>query len=183
MRQVVKRRQTLERSSPMAGTARGRPEPLPFEAFFRDTYGRLVGALLTLTGDRSQAEEIAQEALARAFERWDRVSVMASAEGYVFRTALNLQRTWWRRSMVRRRLLPPTAVDVDPIAATEWRQDLSRAMGSLSHGQRAALLLVEWFGLKTEEAAAVLGVRPATLRVRLHRARSTLRERLGGRDE
>jgi RNA polymerase sigma-70 factor (ECF subfamily) len=156
---------------------------LVFEDFFRVTYPRLVGALLALTGDRSEAEELAQEALARAFERWDRVRVMASAEGYVFRTALNLKRMSWRRSRVRGRLLPRAASEADPIAATEWREDLSRALRSLSHGQRAALFLVEWFGLETREAASVLGVRPATIRGRLHRARVQLRKRLGGRDE
>jgi RNA polymerase sigma factor (sigma-70 family) len=172
-----------ERSATMAGI---RPErsarPPVFEDFFRDTYARLVRALLALTGDRSEAEELAQEALARAFERWERVRVMASAEGYVFRTALNLHRMSWRRSVVRRRLAPSTS-EVDPIVATERREDLSRALRSLSHGQRAALFLVEWFGLGTEEAARVLGVRPTAIRVRLHRARTKLRERLGGSDE
>lgn len=184
MRQTLKRRGMVERSRAMAEVpSGGSPEPLVFEDFFRDTYGRLAGALLAVTGDHSQAEELAQEALARAFERWDRVRAMESAEGYVFRTALNLQRTWWRRAAIRRRLVSMAAVDPDPVGATEWRQDLSRAIRSLSPGQRAALFLVEWFGLETDEAADVLGVRPTTIRVRLHRARTVLRERLGESDE
>ena len=177
----MKRLVLMERSSEMVGKPAGEPKAAPgFEAFFRDTYARLAGALLALTGDRSEAEELAQEALARAYERWNRVRTMASPEGYVFRTALNLRRSLWRRSVVRRRIDPIATVDMDPISVIEWREDLSRAIRSLSHGQRAALLLVEWFGLRTEEASQVLGVRPTTIRVRLHRARTSLRERLGG---
>ncbi|MGH2764295.1 MAG: sigma factor, partial [Actinomycetota bacterium] len=52
-----------------------------FEEFFRSTYGRLMGALLLLTGDAAEAEDLAQEALVRVFERWERVQMMDSPEG------------------------------------------------------------------------------------------------------
>jgi len=50
-----------------------------------------------LTGDRREAEDLAQEALVRAFERWSRVRSMANPPGYVYRTAINLNRNRLRR--------------------------------------------------------------------------------------
>lgn len=47
-------------------------------------------------------------------------------------------------------------------------------LASLTEQQREALLLVAWDGLTPEQAAAVLGVRPGSLRVRTHRARAAL---------
>jgi RNA polymerase sigma-70 factor (sigma-E family) len=157
-----------------------------FRAFFQDEHARLLRALYLVTGDPAEAEDLAQEALVRVFERWDRVRAMASPVGYLYRTALNLNRTRLRRLAFRaRRGLGVTAERAfpDPAVAAEARDDLGRALASLSAGQRAALVLVEWLGLPTDEAAQLLGITPVTVRVRLSRARATLRERLGGSDD
>lgn len=49
---------------------------LEFEEFFRAEYPGLVRAFYVLTADQAEAEELAQEAMARAYERWDRVGAM-----------------------------------------------------------------------------------------------------------
>ncbi|MGH2637435.1 MAG: RNA polymerase sigma factor, partial [Actinomycetota bacterium] len=49
--------------------------------------------------------------------------------------------------------------------------------------QREVLVLVEWLGYTAEEAGGVLGIEPASVRGRLHRARKSLRARYGGSDE
>ena len=54
---------------------------LDFEELFRAEYARLAAALQLLTGDRSEAEDLAQEALSRVYEHWDRVRAMASPDG------------------------------------------------------------------------------------------------------
>ena len=54
---------------------------LEFEEFFRAEYPGLVWAFYVLTADRVEAEELAQEAMARAYERWERVGVMKSPTG------------------------------------------------------------------------------------------------------
>lgn len=77
--------------------------PVEFVAFFREEYPRLVRAALLLTGSPQEAEDLAQEALSRAFERWDQVGAMDSPTGYVYRTAMNLHRKWLRRLAVRAR--------------------------------------------------------------------------------
>ena len=72
-----------------------------FEAFFLAQHERLFQALYLLTGDRFEADDLAQEALLRTYERWHRVSSMDSPAGYVYRTALNLHRSRLRRVATR----------------------------------------------------------------------------------
>ena len=155
-----------------------RTKALDFESFFRAEYRSLSQALLLLVGDAFEAEEIAQEAMTRVYERWDRVGKMDSPAGYAYRTALNLQRKRIRRLAVRakRRFVAVQVEDLDrrPRIATTS----SGARGSPGRSARGADL-VDWLDMDTEEAASVLGIKPGSVRVRLHRARSSLRDALG----
>jgi RNA polymerase sigma-70 factor (ECF subfamily) len=153
-----------------------------FDGFFRIEYPRLVKALYLTVADLPEAEELAQEAMARVYERWDRVKAMDSPGGYLYRTALNLNRNRLRRLAVRARrfLRPPDPAD--DMVAVEARSDLLRALEGLPDGQKEALVLVEWLEMTSEEASRVLGIRPASVRSRANRARETLRERLEVRD-
>jgi len=54
-----------------------------------------------------------------------------------------------------------------------------RALQELPVGQRAALILVDWLDMDTDEAGRILDLKPASVRVRLHRARAALRDALG----
>jgi RNA polymerase sigma factor (sigma-70 family) len=152
---------------------------LDFESFFRAEYRSLSQALLLLVGDAFEAEEIAQEAMTRVLERWDRVGKMDSPTGYTYRTALNIHRKRIRRLAVRakRRFVALPVEDFGP--EVEDRHDVHRALATLPEGQREALILVDWLDMDTQEAAGVLGIKPASVRVRLHRARSALRDALG----
>jgi RNA polymerase sigma factor (sigma-70 family) len=154
-----------------------------FEEFFAAQHERLFQALYLLTGDRHQADDLAQEALLRAFERWDRVGHMESPEGYVFRTALNLHRSHVRALLVRARRVfwAVPAEDLSGPAATS--HDVRSALARLPRGQREALILVEWLGLGSEEAGQVLGIDASSVRGRLHRGRASLRELLGDCDD
>jgi RNA polymerase sigma factor (sigma-70 family) len=154
-------------------------EGLDFEEFFRDQFPGLVRALYLLVSDRSEAEELAQEAMARVFERWDRVRTMESPGGYVYQTAVNLNRRRLRRLAVRARKLLTLGADAGAARVPEEASELSEAIGSLSEGQRAAFLLVEWLGMSSEEAGRILRIAPASARSRVHRARQILRDRLG----
>jgi RNA polymerase sigma-70 factor, ECF subfamily len=66
----------------------------------------------------------------------------------------------------------------DPLDDVVTRSDVAAALEALPVGQRAAVLPVEWMGLDPSDAARVLGVRPASVRSRVHRAKETLRRRL-----
>jgi len=152
---------------------------LDFELFFRTEYGRLFQALYLLTGDTHNADDIVQEALLRAYERWDRVARMDSPAGFVYRTALNLHRSRLRNMAVRARrvfaLVP--AEDPGPIATTGI--EVRSALARLPHAQREAIVLIEWLGLSSEEAGRVLRIDASSVRGRLHRGRAALRELLG----
>lgn len=148
-----------------------------FESFFRDEYARLVRALAMATGgDRAEAEDLAQEAMARVYERWDRVARMASPSGYVFQIARNLHRRRLR-TLLRSPRTRERDHGVDPADIAESQGDVRRALRGLSRAEREALIMVAVLGLSTQEAAAALGTTDGALRVRLHRARAAFRDR------
>ncbi|MFL5799367.1 MAG: RNA polymerase sigma factor [Actinomycetota bacterium] len=150
-----------------------------FEEFFRASYERLARAMLLVTGQRSEAEDLTQDAFVRIYERWDRVEQMDSPEGYVFRTAMNLYRKRLRRLAVRARRRPQAGKVVDHLQAVETRADLLQALTALTDGQREVLVLVDWLGLESDGAGQVLGLSADAVRARLHRARAALRRVMG----
>jgi RNA polymerase sigma-70 factor (ECF subfamily) len=154
--------------------------PIPFEDFFEVEYPRLSEALVLLTGDPFEAEELAQEAMTRVLERWDRVSAMDSPTGYLFRTAMNLHRNRVRRILARaRRAFHEEATAPDHGSTVSDQQDVRLAIAKLSRAEREALILVDWQQLDAAEAAGLLGISASAVRVRLHRARTALRHHLG----
>ncbi|MDP9224548.1 MAG: sigma-70 family RNA polymerase sigma factor [Actinomycetota bacterium] len=153
-----------------------------FEDFFEHQYSSVTKALLLVVGDASEAEELAEEAFARAWARWDLVVAMDSPAGYVYRTALHLNRNRLRR-LSREPRRQAREADFDPASEVATRDEIRRALAALPVGQREAIVLIEWLGLTAEEAGKVLRIRPSSVRARVHRARAKLRERLGGVDE
>ena len=159
-----------------------RAPAVDFSEFFAGEHIRLGRAIYLLTGNREEAEELVQEALARAYERWDRVSQMDEPAGYVYRIAANLHRRKRRIRAWLPLLGEQPGPGADPIDATESRMDLLAALATLPRDQRETVILVEMFGYEAETAARVLGIKAVSVRVRLHRARLRLREVLGGLD-
>ena len=145
-----------------------------FERFFHDEYTRLCRALYLVTGDTGEAEDIAQEAMVRVFERWGNVSRAASPVDYLYRVALNVHRSRLRRHLVRRRK-EPRPLATDPLGAVEDRREIGDLLARLPRGQREAVVLVEWLGMSAEEAASVLGIQAVSVRVRISRAKASLR--------
>lgn len=154
-------------------------EPASFEEFASVNYERLFGALCLVTGDRFDAEDIAQEALVRVLERWGRVREMGDPQAYLFRTALNVFRSRFRRARLAllRAFTPRTAVDA--FAAVEDREIVARGLRRVSANQRAALVATALLGYSSEEAARILGTTASNVRARSTRARAALREAIG----
>jgi RNA polymerase sigma-70 factor (ECF subfamily) len=175
----------VEATTEAGVAARSRTEgaaPL-FEEFFRAEYRSVMRALVLVAGDEATAEDLAQEAFARAFERWTRVGAMDSQSGYVYRTALNLNRSRLRRAAMA---LRHRARDVGSTGGGEdhsVRQEVLEMLRSLPKTQREALMLVDWLGYSAKGAARILRIRPASVRGRLHRARLTLQNTFGGDHE
>jgi RNA polymerase sigma factor (sigma-70 family) len=150
-------------------------EEASFAAFFEREYPRLVRLLFAMTSDMYEAEDLAQEAMTRTFQRWDQVRTMETAGGYVYRTALNLHRKRIRHLQVRARRL--VLLRARPPMEAHVPGEIVLALRLLPEGQRAALLLVEWLGMTAEEAGQVLGVAASSVRSRIARARRTLAAR------
>jgi RNA polymerase sigma-70 factor (ECF subfamily) len=153
-----------------------------FEEFFEAEHVRLARALYLLTGSSVEADELTQEAMVRVYERWDKVRLMASPQGYLYRTAMNLHRSRVRWLATRARQILQTTPSPDPAEVVQSRDSLARALASLPTGQRAAVVLVEWLGMAQQEAAAALGIEPGSVRARLSRAKAALREMLEDQD-
>jgi RNA polymerase sigma factor (sigma-70 family) len=145
-----------------------------FERFFRGSYDRLVRALVPTTRSVDAAEELVQEAMARAYDRWARVSTMESPTGYVYATAVNLHRRQFRRRLMHLRTQERPAVAQDPADLAMARADLLAAVGRLPREQRDAVMLVDWLGLDSATAGRLLGIEASSVRARTHRARHTL---------
>jgi RNA polymerase sigma factor (sigma-70 family) len=150
-------------------------------AFCREAHPRLVGALAHQFGDRWLAEELAQEALVRACDRWAQVRVMASPIAWVFRVALNLGTSQMRRRGAERRARARHGArrdeHRDPDAAD--RLAVTAALQGLTEQQRAAVVARYFLGLTTHEAAEALGTTPLAVRSATFRALTVLRAELG----
>ena len=154
-------------------------EPTPFEDLFEAEHRRLFRALCLITRDSHEAEEIGQEAFLRLLERWDRVGSMADPAGYLYRVAMNVFRSRYRRARVAARGLAQ-GDPRDEIAEVDDRDAVLRMLGRLNRQQRAALVLTTMLGYSSEEAGALLGMRGSTIRVLTTRARASLRGRYEG---
>jgi RNA polymerase sigma-70 factor (ECF subfamily) len=145
-----------------------------FEPFFARHYELVLRTLYLVTGDRAEAEDVAQDTFVRAYERWDGIRRLDNPSGYVFRMALNAYRSRLRRiAVAARRSVVPT--QPDPIAESDDRDEIRRALAALPANQREAVVLIEWLGMTSEEAGKVLGVSAGAVRVRLTRAKQALR--------
>lgn len=151
-----------------------------FDAFFDKEYTPLLRLMFGMTGNLVEAEELAQEAMTRALERWDRVSNMSSPAGYVYRTAVNLNRSRLRR--LARPLRWSRESERSSDAEPEVIGSLVSALAALPRGQREAVLLVEWLGLDAREAGQILGISPSSVRSRVHRAKTSLAGGAGDTD-
>lgn len=150
------------------------------DEFCREVWPRLVRSLASYTGDAAVAQDLAQEALARAVARWRKVGAMDAPAMWVYRTAMNLARSRFRRQRAEARAyqrvgVPPVeAPSADPAEVFTVREEIAR----LPDRQRAALVLRFHGDLTVDETAAVMGCAPGTVTALTHQALSRLRERI-----
>lgn len=158
--------------------------------------GRIYGVALRLTRHPNEAEEILQETLIAACRAVGDFQGRSSLGTWLYRIATNngLMRLRRRQeslvsfdelgeehveSVVPQDLSPWALDPEDDVLTDELRRSLEEAIGTLPETLRAAFILRDIEGLSTDEAAEVLGVSKSALKVRLHRARLMLREKLG----
>ena len=154
---------------------------ISFADFYATHHDSVARALSVTLGDDHLATEAVDEAMARAYQRWDDVRDLDSPGGWVYTVGLNWSRSLLRRSF-RSTSIPGRQSESD-IAATQCSDpDLDRALRALSIDQRAVVVCRHLIGYSELETARVLGIRPGTVKSRLNRALTGLRTSLADTD-
>ncbi|MBW8485890.1 SigE family RNA polymerase sigma factor [Actinomadura parmotrematis] len=153
------------------------PDARTFEEFVRHRLPALFRYACVLTGDRHDAEDVVQEALARTGAGWWRVRRKDDPEGYV-RTAMVRIVLNRRRGAARERLTadpPDRAVEDGALTRITADAALDAALAGLPPRMRAVLVLRYVDQLTDAEIAEVLGCTAATVRSQASRALAKLR--------
>jgi len=154
----------------------------------------VYGLALRLTGNPSDAWDLAQEAMLKAVRALPGFRGEAAPSTWLYRITVNAWKNksqsalskWWR-SLASLDGLPDEASSDPPgrdpapdreLELLEERAAVERAMGSLAPEDRAALVLREMESKSYQEIADILGVPIGTVKSRLYRARSTLAREL-----
>lgn len=155
-------------------------EPAGFAEFARREYPRLVGALSLHCRHRQVAEELAQEALVRAADRWPRVSAMAAPGAWRHRVAMNLATSWLRRRQAERRAHARATPEGQADAGPDHTDTIvvREAVLRLPSRQRTVLGLRYYADLSVAETAAAMGLSEDAVKAHTRRAVAALRGHL-----
>jgi RNA polymerase sigma factor (sigma-70 family) len=153
-----------------------------FVDLYTRQYRRLVKALELAGATRPLAEDLAQEAFVRTYRHWRRVREGPNPSGYPYRVAFRLlskDRRATRTAVASVSFVAgqPREAATDDLVAR--RDEVLRALRDLTVTQRAAVVLCLCVGFSSEEAARALGMKAATVRKHIERARPQLRVSLG----
>lgn len=172
----------------MAGTRTGSREA--FARLVDRHKDPLVNYLTRLTGARERAEDLAQEAFLRLFQRAAAYDEQGKLQAFLYRIATNLLRSEERRAR-RWRLLQPFlatpsnnghhngwAPAAEPVLAREVRERVAAAVIELPLQFRVPLVLAEIEGWSYADIARQVGCREGTVKSRIHRGKRRLRARL-----
>ena len=139
-----------------------------FTAFLREAGPRLRRALASLYGPE-RGREATAEALAYAWEHWDKIKTLAYPVRYLYRVGQSKTRTRKDRPIFER------SVRDDP-----WHEPaLGRLLADLPERQRVAVILIHGFGWTSQEVAELTGIKVTTVQNHLERGLAKLRSGLG----
>ena len=157
--------------------------------------GTIYNLALRLMNDAQEAEDVLQETFISAFRALERFEGRSRLSTWLYRIAYNaaLMRLRKRRvstvsldepremedgELLPRQLVDWTTLPDDLLLSKEFRGMLDTALASLPESLRSVFVLRDVEGLSTAETAEALGLTETNAKVRLHRARLALRERL-----
>ncbi len=180
----------LDEAGLVAGLKRRDPDA--FAAFFEAHADRVYRLALGMLGNETDAEEVTQVTFISAMEAIDRFEPRAKLDTWLYRIAHN------HALMLARKRRPTDALPEDdepdtPTSLVDWRdlpeerllgqeaqERLWAEIARLPESLRAAFTLRDVEGLSTADCAHIQSITEAACKVRLHRARLLLRERLSG---
>nr|MDQ3575829.1 sigma-70 family RNA polymerase sigma factor [Actinomycetota bacterium] len=159
-----------------------------FEELVRATCADTYTLAYRLTGNEEDAQDVMQEAYFRAWKGLKRYRGEAAFTTWMYRITANCASSHLSRrsrdrhdSLSEDHVLADERIEADPEARLgmgEERDRLNVALQSLSPEMRAVVVLRDVYDLPHEAIAAELGISEGAAKVRLHRARRKLRERL-----
>jgi RNA polymerase sigma-70 factor, ECF subfamily len=158
-----------------------------FRLFYDRTARSIWAYLSRTTGDSRLADDLLQETYYRFLRAGGTYTDEAHRRHYLFRIAVNLVRDHYRRPRLGRLLAleerhhPQSQSGAEAADRAASRIDLSRAMGRLKPRERDLLWLAYANGSSHEEIAATLGLKTASIKALLFRARRRLASFLGGK--
>jgi DNA-directed RNA polymerase specialized sigma24 family protein len=173
----------MQPGAPLAGHRGQGRWGVSFDEFYRDTRERLLAYLYAAGGELAEAQDAAQEAYARAWQRWSSVSAMADPEAWVRTVGWRVLANRWRalrgRASAYRRhgVVPPLP------GPSEDTVLLVTALRRLPEAQRLAIVLHHVLGLPVASVAVETGVPVGTVKARLARGRQALAALLPLADE
>jgi RNA polymerase sigma-70 factor (sigma-E family) len=146
-----------------------------FEEAFDELYGRAFGLARRLLGDAAAAEDVAAEALARAYSHWTRLEGLPHRDGWVLRVTANLAIDHLRRKSPA--ITPQQASGAEDAVAL--RLALAAALALLPRRQRQAVSLRYLGDLSDSSVASALGISPGSVKTHVHRGLAALRATMG----
>ena len=170
----------------MGGRTGGCTGPRGVPRLRRGALPALLRTAYLLTGNRADAEDLLQTALAKTYLAWDRIREREALDGYVRRVMVNTHTSRWRRRKVAEYptdALPERGAGRDATEDLALHDALWAALAGLPKRQRATLVLRYYEDLSEAETAAVLGVSVGTVKSTTSRALMKLRDSSALRDD
>jgi len=152
-----------------------------FDAYAAARTPALLRFAFLISRDRQVAEDLVQEAMSRAFQRWARIRRTDDPDVYVRKAVLNQLLSWRRRAGWTREIAVADAPSLsaagtgDPADEQAERDVMWRMLATLSPQQRAVLVLRYYEDLDDHEIGRILSCSPATVRAHASRALGRLR--------
>ena len=151
-------------------------------AVYHASFRRLVTQVYAFTTDLTEAQDVVQEAFARALARPQGLSDVDTPEAWLRTVAINIVRRRWRRRQLLDTILRRDRPVRQLVAAAPGpeRADLRDALAALPRVYREVIVLHYLADLPVDEVAELLEVPTGTVKSRLSRGRTALAQRLAG---
>lgn len=150
-----------------------------YAEFYGSTFRRVVTYLYAVSGNLTDAQDMAQEAYARAWQRWATVSAYDDPEAWVRTVGYRLCLNRWRKARNRLKAYRTHGVEDSAAAPSENTVALVAALRSLDAHHRQAIVLHHLLDLPVDEVARQTGAPVGTVKARLARGRRKLADLLG----
>ena len=164
-----------------------------FEQLVMNTGPDIYSFCLQLARNREEAEELYQETMLAAMERHRKIDTLQNPKSYLLGIAVGLWKNRRRRIARRNRIHPETSLDAqleevypaddaqsleEEIAEAELKRTVRRMAEALPEKYRLVMYLYYSREQRIEEIASALHIPKGTVKSRLHKARSIIRDRM-----